>query len=89
MASPKTIPPKILKAHTLPCSVVFAIDVKWQRYYWTGKYDREGKLERSTHRADAYKFPNAGVALTCAETHDELRNSDRWKLVPMLGAPLT
>lgn len=69
---------------TRPRSFVFAITVGWIRYYWTGQYDREGKLERSTHRADAYKFSNSHAALLCADTHDELRDSTEWKLVPMI-----
>jgi|GEM_PF-2400084 len=72
-----------MKTITRPRSFVFAITVAWIRYYWTGNYDREGKLERSAHRADAFKFPSSETALLCAQTHVELRDSDAWKLVPL------
>lgn len=65
-----------------PSVQVFVITVNWIRYYWTGEYDREGKLERSTHRADARKFATRDIALTVAETHPELCDSDAWKLAP-------
>lgn len=70
-------------------SFVFAITVNWIRFYWTGGHDREGKLERSTHRADAFKFPDSATALTVAQTHPELRESEVWKLVPLIEIKTT
>lgn len=68
-------------------SFVFAIKQWGFMEYWTGRTDREGRLERSAHRADAYKFSTSRSALECADTHDELRDSMAWRLVPMRLVP--
>lgn len=72
------------KTITRPQAYVFAIAVGWMRFYWTGRYDRVGQLERSTHRADAIKFPDQATALAVAETHNELRDSSTWKIAPLV-----
>lgn len=73
--------------YTRPRSFVFAIRIDGVRQYWTGALDRDGKLSRSAFRADAYKFTSSKAALQCAETHDELRDSEFWKLVPLTTSP--
>lgn len=68
-------------------SFVFAVTDCGFMEYWTGLTDRDGRLERSAHRADAFKFSTSKSALECAETHDELRDSTAWRLVPMAARP--
>lgn len=73
-----------MRANPACRSFVFCIMANWMRLYWTGRQDRDGKLERSAHRADAFKFPDSTTALTVAETHAELRDSEQWMLVPII-----
>jgi hypothetical protein len=76
------------KSYTRPRSWVFRIKLASVTYFWTGHLDRDGKCERSAHRADAYKFNNSHAALLCADTHDELRDSTEWKLTPLHETPI-
>jgi hypothetical protein len=71
-----------------PRSWVFSIEVDGVLLFWTGHLDRDGHLERSAFRADAYKFRDSHAALSCAETHDELRESTSWKLTPLTEKPI-
>lgn len=50
--------------------------VRWQ--YWCGN---QGGDKRSLYRCDAYHFASASEALLCADTHDELRLSDEWRVI--------
>ncbi len=49
--------------------------------FWTGGIDREGELETSAHRCDAYVFASQSAALQCSDTHPGLKDSDSWKVV--------
>jgi hypothetical protein len=62
---------------------VFTLQSGRSRYWWTGRVKESGRLIRSEHRADAIKFPDKATALAVAETHDELRDSDEWKIAPL------
>jgi hypothetical protein len=52
--------------------------------YWTGEQGDNGGPSRSPFRADAFKFTTADAALQCAETHSALRDSEVWRIVPMI-----
>lgn len=77
-----------MNGYTRPRSWVFAIEVDGVPQYWTGCLNEHGKLERSPFRADAYKFRESYAALCCAETHEELRDSTEWRLVPLTETPI-
>lgn len=47
--------------------------------YWTGGLRGRGT---SVMPADAYHFSSYSAALECTWTHDELRDSDEWRIVP-------
>jgi hypothetical protein len=50
--------------------------------FWRGRASETGRLLASVHRCDAFVFKTRDAALQCAETHDELRNSEEWKVAP-------
>lgn len=50
--------------------------LRWQ--YWCGNQDSE---KHSLYRCDAYHFASASEALQCADTHEELQNSDEWRAI--------
>lgn len=55
--------------------------VRWQ--YWCGNQDKQ---KHSFYRCDAFHFANAADALQCADTHEELQNSDEWRVINAVTA---
>jgi hypothetical protein len=55
-----------------------------QLEYFTGEQGENGGPSRSPFRADAFKFSSAKSALECAETHRALRDSEVWRLIPVV-----
>lgn len=61
---------------------IFKRGVNGAAEFWTGDVDGDGDLVVSDHRCDAFVFDSSGAALQCAETHNALRDSEVWKVVP-------
>lgn len=49
--------------------------------FFTGGAGRHGGPTRSPFRADGYKFYSARSAYQCADTHEEMRNSEDWMVL--------
>lgn len=60
---------------------IFAKRVDGHDEYWTGRAGRNGGLSRSLWQQDAAAFMTRDSARECAETHDELRDSDEWRVI--------
>lgn len=50
--------------------------LRWQ--FWCGNQDRE---KYSLYRCDAYHFARAGEAHLVATTHEDLQDSDEWRVI--------
>jgi hypothetical protein len=50
--------------------------------YWRGRMDAGGIPLTTIRREDAYSFTSYWSAMQCGETHDALRNSPDWRVVP-------
>jgi hypothetical protein len=61
---------------------LLAIEVKGVTEYWTGRQGPNGGPQRTLWKADAFHFPTAEAAYVCADTHQGLKNSEEWKVVP-------
>lgn len=55
-----------------------------RREYFVGEKGENGGPSRSPFRADAFKFSTARSALECAQTHNGLRDSETWRLIPVV-----
>lgn len=51
--------------------------------YWTGRGVRTDPL-----KGNAYRFETANAARQCANTHEGLRDSEDWYVVPIGGKSL-
>lgn len=54
------------------------------REYFCGEQGENGGPSRSPFRADAFKFSTARSALECAQTHNGMRDSQIWRVVPVI-----
>lgn len=63
-------------------SYVIYRKVDGQRLYWRGRRTEWDQPAVSAWRGDAYHFATWNEALAAADTHEELRNSDRWYVAP-------